>query len=127
MSALINGHLGFVAFDIGIGSAERKTDETDNLDLGILQQRVGKFDARSMHGYAVKAVLASFGAQPRKIRSRRLGPDQGMIYAARQLDARERFHFGSKSLTNAFSSFNSLIVASIFERLNSLMASPWTT
>ena len=36
------------------------------------------------------------------------------------------FHFGNKSATNDFSSFNSATVASIFDWLNASMVSPWT-
>src|SRR6266850_3680310 len=127
MRAMVDGHFGFVAFDVGVGSAKRKTDQSDDLDLGILQQRVSKLDARSVDGYAVESVFARLGAQSRNVLAPCCGLDEGMIDAARQFKARERFHFGSKSITKAFSSFNSLIVASIFDRLNSLMGSSWTT
>ena|SRR5437588_7430939 len=124
MRAMVNGHFGLVAFGVRVHSAERETHQTGDFTLGVLEQRVSEFDARAVYADAMKTVLAGFGTQPDDVLPGCLGFDQHMIDAASQLGARKCFHFPNKSPTNAFSSFNSLIVASILDRLNSLIGNP---
>ena len=79
LRAVVDGGFGFEPFCVGVGRAERETDDRRHFDVGAIKKMAGLSHPRSVHANGVEIIGASLGTESFDIFERSLRLQQRVV------------------------------------------------
>src|SRR2546425_9316692 len=63
LRVVVDGGFGFKTFCVGVGRAERETDDRRHFDVGAIKKMAGLSHPRSVDAHGVEIIVASLGTE----------------------------------------------------------------